>query len=152
MANSCQLIAGSTPWLKVNFINTIWGVHSAIKYPATDTCIWMILKNRSLQRIRFVDGRDSYGMMKWCNRAYFLIPRFSIWLIHHLNYLLVFAYVFVMFWNFSRILSATVVCQVIQNHLELCRFWLCILCYLAEDELLSHTWVRFLAIVANNLE
>lgn len=35
MTNSCQLVAGFTPWTKVDFINTISGFHSAIRYPAT---------------------------------------------------------------------------------------------------------------------
>lgn len=35
MANSCQLVTGSSPWPKVNFINTVSECHSEIKYPKT---------------------------------------------------------------------------------------------------------------------
>lgn len=35
MTGSCQLITGSTPWLKVNFSNTVSGCRCVIKYPTT---------------------------------------------------------------------------------------------------------------------
>lgn len=34
MTNSCQIVANSTSWIKVNFINTVWGCYSTIIYPA----------------------------------------------------------------------------------------------------------------------